>query len=289
MPTNARRSLVFTVIVAVAPALALPLRAAGVDVFPRMAALLGPEQDLLPRRAAEADLRDAVREVPSFKASLRRLHSDDPELQLQAVRELARPNHLRAVPYLGALFLQTDADRGVRGAAALALGRIGDWNAISFLAQGLDDVDEQIRFTTALALGRLRHSDGVALLETKTLKDPNWWVRYAGTIALGQAKNPAAEPALLAALSDSEWQVRQQAARSLGEYRSQRAREALATALKDEDPAVRYAAARELGEVGTLDSIDTLRDAWSSEREETTRAMMSASLKRLVSPDSLTD
>ncbi|MFA6093572.1 MAG: HEAT repeat domain-containing protein [Elusimicrobiota bacterium] len=283
------RPFLFSTLTLALPALlsAAPLQAAPEDesaMFPPIVEVMGPEQELFSAIPVESDLRDAVRQVPDFQSCLRRLRSRNPQVQKEAVADLSnRPGKLRAVPYLGALFLQADADREVRKAAAMALGRTGDWAALEYLKKGLDDADRGMRFTTALALGRLRNDGAVSQLEKRSLADADWWTRYAAAVALGQTRNPAAVPALKRALSDGEWQVRQQAARSLGEFRSQPAREALALALKDADPAVRYAAARALGDVGDLDSIEYLRTASSEETEETAKSSMSAAIRKLVS------
>jgi len=250
-----------------------------------MGELLGEEAPDLPTRPL-GGLRDALVEPPSFEKGLRGLRSDSPAVQRSAVRSLARPGNARAVPYLGALLIRSDADARVRLAAAHALGRVGDWRGLEFLRQGSEDPDPNVRFAAALSLGKLRGNDAVALLEGSVMRDGHWWVRYAGAIALGEARNPAAVPALAKALDDDpQWQVRQQAARSLGEYRSRTAMDALGRGLRDSDPAVRYASARELGAFGGLDSVALLQDATELEREELPRARMGASIKQLVSAE----
>jgi HEAT repeat protein len=277
----------------------------GPDAFPPMGEALGEEAVTLPSKGenglrdalepglsgsrtsrAENGLRDALRDSPSFEKSLRGLHSGSASVQRESLRSLARPNNTRAIPYLGALLMRSDADPRIRIAAVHALGRIGDWRAVDFLRGATEDTDVNVRVAAALALGKLRNNEAVGLLEENLMKDGHWWVRYAGTIALGDSRNPAAVPVLVKALADDPcWQVRQQAARSLGEYRTKTSMDSLGQALRDSDPAVRYAAARELGNIGGLDSLELLRGATELEREGVARDRMTASIKKLVSSE----
>lgn len=115
--------------------------------------------------------------------------------------------------------LLTDKEDGVRGAAAVALGMIGDENAVVPLATVLAPQ------LSAPAKGKLK-------------PEKNPFVLRASAVALGQIKNRAATPALIAALNNEMFpqDVRREAARSLGLIGDPAAIPALRSASISEDP-----------------------------------------------------
>jgi HEAT repeat protein len=115
--------------------------------------------------------------------------------------------------------LLNDKEDGVRGAAAVALGMIGDDNAVIPLA-------------TVLAPQLSAPAKGKRKPET------NQFVLRAAAVALGQIKNRAATPALIAALNNEKFpaDVRREAARSLGLLGDPAAIPALKSASVSEDP-----------------------------------------------------
>jgi HEAT repeat protein len=115
--------------------------------------------------------------------------------------------------------LLNDKDAGVRGAAAVALGRIGDENAVIALAG-----------TLAPQLS--------APEKSKRKPEKNEFVLRAAAVALGQIKNRAGTPALIAALNNEKFpqDVRREAARSLGLIGDPAAIPALKSVSTSEDP-----------------------------------------------------
>ncbi|HJT64951.1 MAG TPA: HEAT repeat domain-containing protein [Pyrinomonadaceae bacterium] len=115
--------------------------------------------------------------------------------------------------------LLNDKDAGVRGAAAVALGRIGDENAVLALAG-------------TLAPQLSQPAKG------KRKPENNEFVLRAAATALGQIKNRAGTPALIAALNNEKFPqyVRREAARSLGLIGDPAAIPALKSASTSEDP-----------------------------------------------------
>ncbi|MGH9960223.1 MAG: HEAT repeat domain-containing protein, partial [Pyrinomonadaceae bacterium] len=91
-----------------------------------------------------------------------------------------------------------DKKDGVRGAAAVALGQIGDEAAVVSLAQIL--------------------SPGTSLPGAKPRREKNDFVLRAAAVALGQIGSRAGLPALVAVLEDETTtdDVRREAARALG-------------------------------------------------------------------------
>jgi len=115
--------------------------------------------------------------------------------------------------------LLNDKDAGVRGAAAVALGRIGDENAV-------------------IALASVLAPQLSAPAKSKRKAETNEFVLRAAAVALGQIKNRAGTPALIAALNNEKFpqDVRREAARSLGLIRDPAAIPALKSVSTSEDP-----------------------------------------------------
>src|SRR5664280_1165637 len=121
--------------------------------------------------------------------------------------------------------LRYQKDTTVPGAAADALGQIGDARAVDPLIAAL--------------------------------KSGGWGMRTAAAGALGQIGAPAVEP-LVAALTDRAGDVRTAAARALAQIGDARAVEPLVAALTDRDGDVRTAAAGALGQIGDAGAVEPL-------------------------------
>jgi len=115
--------------------------------------------------------------------------------------------------------LLNDKEAGVRGAAAVALGRIADENAV-------------------IALARTLAPQLSAPAKTKRKAETNEFVLRAAAVALGEIKNRAGTPALIAALNNEKFpqDVRREAARSLGLIGDPAAIPALKSVSTSEDP-----------------------------------------------------
>lgn len=115
--------------------------------------------------------------------------------------------------------LLTDKEAGVRGAAAVALGQIGDEAAVIALVGVL-----------APQLAAPGHG--------KRKREDNEFVMRAAAVALGQIKSRAGVPALLAVVSNEKapTDVRREAVRSLGLIGDPSAIPALKSASISEDP-----------------------------------------------------
>jgi HEAT repeat protein len=119
--------------------------------------------------------------------------------------------------------LERDKQASVRGAAAVALGQIGDPAAVPVLARKLS---ERIPGT------------GLLSRVTRGRREEDEFVRRAAAAALGQIGDRAAVPALIDALSKerTEDDVRREAARALGLIGDPAALPALRAALSARDP-----------------------------------------------------
>ena len=252
---------------------------AGNQYFPPVGELLGQTPETLP--SLSSDFRDSLNDEPSFNSNIRALQRANARNKKAAIRRLGYKGNIRAVPYLGAILLKANEDTDLRAAAALALGSIGDWRAMTYLKQSVFDVQKEVRFAGSLALGKIGTLDAVSQLEGASMRDTHWWIRFAGAVALGETKSPSAVPALAKALNqDVRWQVRQQAARSLGQIGNPSATNALGRALQDEDSTIRFAAARALGDIGGLTALEYLHQAYAKEKAALTRRMLASSIKK---------
>lgn len=109
------------------------------------------------------------------------------------------------------------------------------------------------------------------------LKSPAARVRTRAAQELATVRDPAAVPALIAALGDGEASVRRAVARSLGEQRNPAAVSPLLKALSDPDTNVRFYAAHALGEIKDKAAgkglLAALRDPAYGVREEAAWAL----------------
>lgn len=187
------------------------------------------------RAAPPADLATLVQ----------RLGDGAPAVREQAAAQLGRLGpqaHAAVQPLLAAL---GHADPYMRGAAAVALGQIGD-AAVPALTQALGSDNAELRRSAAIALGRVGASAGRALPDLiRLLADPDRQVRQVAAATLGGlgAGAQAAAPALTRCLSDRDDAVRSSAAQALAQVApagraSQLRQEALAATLDQLVPAL---------------------------------------------------
>jgi len=219
----------------------------------------------------------------NFEYQLTRLGAKNPAIRKEAVNALGVPGNVRAVPPVGTVLLKLNEPVENRVAAAMALGRIGNWRASSFLRQAMKDSAKEVRFSAALALGKIKSLDSLPILVDALTSDPEWWVRFAAAVALAEDRDPVSVRALAGTVEhETEWQVRMQAVRSLGQIGSRDAAYALAKPLKDRDASVRAATAMALGDIGGVESVKILSDALKTERDEFPRQVIGDVIKRLL-------
>ena len=149
--------------------------------------------------------------------------------------------------------LRYQKDSYVRGAAAEALGEIGDARAVRPLIAALKDRD--VHGWVINALGLIGDARAVKPLIAEIDGDG----RENVATALGKIGAPAVE-SLLAVLQDSRKEVRQAASRALGEIGDVRAVEPLIALLcdEDEDEKLRKSATAALGKIGDARAVEPL-------------------------------
>ncbi|MBN1759951.1 MAG: HEAT repeat domain-containing protein [Chitinispirillaceae bacterium] len=172
-------------------------------------------------------LEDAV------KLTKEMLHDPDPSVRrvtLGSLRMNAASSHL--------IEACRDADPGVRAAAVMLLGRIGEPASIKRLVAMREDGNAEVRCSLAQALGCIGGAETVEPL-TKLCRDSDPIVRTEAVRALGATKDTAAVVPLLDALKDPVRDVRAAAADAICLLRDSRAIPALYAAVKDREPLVR--------------------------------------------------
>ena len=136
----------------------------------------------------------------------------------------------------------------VREAAAEALGKIGDSQAVEPLIAALKDEDWYVRKYAVEALGKIGESRTVKSL-IAALNDLEQDVRKAAVKVLVKIGLPAVE-LLIAVLKDEDREVRKSAAEALGKIGDSRTVEPLIAALKDEYSSVRREVVEALDKLG---------------------------------------
>ena len=137
----------------------------------------------------------------------------------------------------------------VRRDAAVALGQIGDADAVEPLIAGLKDDNPSVRRAAAEALGQIGDAAALGPL-IAALKSAAVDVRKTAAEALGQIGDAGSLGPLMAALKDASWSVRRAAAESLGQIGDADAVEPLKVAYEDQDSNVRRTAAAALAALG---------------------------------------
>jgi HEAT repeat protein len=261
------------------------------DLFKRLAAaLIAPEQYPLVRARAMAAaiasrdrksalfiLRQAIR-VPD--ASIRRLACigmgalGDPE----AIKDLVA--------------MMADSNREVQLAAGLALGAIGNDEALDvmargllqgvpelrraiaetlaaipgeghqFLREGIRDADIEVRRASVYGLSRIKEPWALAALYRAMLEDEQWYVRTAAEDAFMAARSPDREGPRTHPEADTlAWLINWAAGRGVGVPTGANARQVLVQMLQEGEPAHQTLAARTLGRLGHVAAIKPLYGA----------------------------
>lgn len=153
--------------------------------------------------------------------------------------------------------LHDSAHATVRWQSAVILGHLAPsagQASVPVLTEALSDEDAQVRGAAAEALGKIGQGSATALPQLFLLvRDPEATVRLKAVETLPNiAQDTSIVDPLVVALSDSAPEVRRAAAAALGALGTSTSKSiaALARALKDSSAAVRAAAALALAEIG---------------------------------------
>ncbi|MFW5959045.1 MAG: HEAT repeat domain-containing protein [Natronomonas sp.] len=173
----------------------------------------------------------------------------------------------------------TDDLPELRMAAATALGKIGDADAVGPLVQRLGDSDERVRVRAARSCGRIGDPRAVDPL-IERLSDPVVEVRRATANALGRIGTQRSIGALRSLLDDESEAVRRIAVDGLGNANDPRAAETLVEALNDESDVVARGAVLSLVEL--LSNAPAKRS--HEMREAAVETLETAAADRVIPP-----
>lgn len=165
--------------------------------------------------------------------------------------------------------LLTAPTPGVRAAAARALGRLGDSRAITPMHALLQDTDTTTRLAAIQALGELGHvqSFPTATWLAAELRATDAATQQATVTALAHI-GPAATPSVCELLADQMPTVRLLAVQTLGGIGGDGAMKALTGLTTDADPAMQRAAVTALAQTRQPGIVDKLRPLlWDDDAE----------------------
>ncbi|HVU10694.1 MAG TPA: HEAT repeat domain-containing protein [Phototrophicaceae bacterium] len=128
------------------------------------------------------------------------------------IRMLGRTANLDQVDLLISLMVRGTPT--IQGAAAEALGYVGDARAVAPLLLSVKDSRNELREIAAEALGRIGDASAFDPL-IELLRDDNEWVRRAAAVALGELGDRRAVEPLSAAMQDEQVMVQDAAFEAL--------------------------------------------------------------------------
>jgi HEAT repeat protein len=142
-------------------------------------------------------------------------------------------------------------------------------NALSYKSGGAHPQHEGVRTAAALALGRIGDDRATGpIVAALTGRESSSFLREAAASALGQIGSADAIAPLIGALRDDIKQVREAAAEALGKVGDARATEPLIAAFADPDRNMRLAVAEALGKIGDPRAAEALIEAFADSDQE---------------------
>ena len=261
------------------------------DLFKRLAAaLIAPEQYPLVRARAMA-AAIASRDRKSALFILRQaIRVPDGYIRRLACIGMGAQGDPDAIKDLVAMM--ADSNREVQLAAGLALGVIGNNEALDVMAQGLlqgvpelrraiaetlaaipgeghqflregiRDADIEVRRASVYGLSRIKEPWALAALYRAMLEDEQWYVRTAAEDAFMAVRSPDREGPRAHPEADTlAWLINWAAGRGVGVPTGANARQVLVQMLQEGQPAQQTLAARTLGRLGHVAAIKPLYGA----------------------------
>jgi HEAT repeat protein len=160
----------------------------------------------------------------------------DTATKIGAIEAMGGIRDPRALLYLRGM-IENDPQAEVRWGATIALGRIGQPEAIPILVRALDDPDKYVRYGAGIALKELRWEPGTPENEARLRIALQEWDK------IGLIGRPAAGP-LQSVLRDRDPKIRRQVVESLSEIGHLGGTTDCFPILSDGDPTVRWEAVR---------------------------------------------
>jgi HEAT repeat protein len=210
----------------------------------------------------------------SIPALIKMLSSESIGLRNSAANALSRMGD-KAVIQLSVAMI--DSRPYIRALIATILGNLGVHRAVKTLVASLEDTDKGVRRAAIVALGRIGDANCAEILTNMLGEFPEetcWSLARLGKKGL---------PYLLSAAKDRRKRVRSAVCKALGRVKDRGAVEPLIEILqKDESPIVRKVAAWALGEIGDERAILPLLRSLPYIHEAATQALSKVNDKKVV-------
>lgn len=208
-----------------------------------------------PPSAARMD--GAVSEARSFLRQ-QLLSSDNPVVRTQAIEGIQNSPWPDAVRYIE--HAMGDPHRGVRFAAAMALGKMQDGDAAPLLVAQLNDPSPAVRAAAIYALHCVGQSQHLKELAQMLLYSSEEEVRRNVALIFCELNDPGAKPLLKRALRDSDVAVRWYAYEALARAGEKEALESLVLFAHSGYGDERLIGILALGRIGDRQAVSVLRD-----------------------------
>lgn len=176
---------------------------------------------------------DIVPSLQDAELLVNELESSDLETRSRAINALSTAGEADIINFLISL-LRKDSHRLVKEGVCKTLGKIGSKKAIGILVKSLDNEHESVRYQATIALGKIGDINAVPpLLEVLKRKDDPL-VRSEAAKALGVIGDPSSLKLLLTMLrKDEDRFIRYHAVTSLGRIGDKKATKDIQKILKE--------------------------------------------------------
>ncbi|MFX0207889.1 MAG: HEAT repeat domain-containing protein [Candidatus Hodarchaeota archaeon] len=188
------------------------LKETGEPAVPKLIENLGRE-DYWTVRFGCADALGYIKDPRAIDPFIKYLKDEDPDFRMKVADNLGKMHTASGIKKVVSPLIEVldDDNHEVRQYAALALGKIGDIQAVDKLVTKLQDEVPDVRFEATRALGMLADAKAaMGLIER--LGDSATKVRAAAALALGLTRSPLGVIPLLNARLDNEKTVKDAAA-----------------------------------------------------------------------------
>jgi HEAT repeat protein len=204
-----------------------------------------------------ANMDSAVSEARSYLRQ-QLLSSDNPVVRTQAIEGMQTTPWPEATRYIKDRL--ADPHRGVRFAAAMALGRLADPSAADLLQSLLDDPSPAVRAAAIYALHRVGQSARLKELAQLLLYSSDEEVRRNVALVFCELNDPGAKPVLKRALRDNDMAVRWYVYEALARIGEKEALESLVLFAHSSYGDERLIGILALGRIGNRQAAAALRD-----------------------------
>jgi len=202
----------------------------------------------------------------------------NPVVRVEAIEALEYSNCPEALPRIRAAL--SDDHPGVRFAACVALGRLGDTAVEDRLRKRTQDEDPGVQAAALFGLHRLGHTERTGLLATSLLASEEVTVRRNAALLLGMLGESSAVRVLARAMKDTDAGVRHHALEAMARLGNREAKQELAFMTNSGVGSEEVFAINALSATGDRTYTDTFRYKYGTAAHLETRLAAAAALGR---------